>query len=195
MKRTFFGIAIIAASFMACNNNNKAKETEISPIDTIQTNIPATKAEERKPVSIDEIVSSYLLVKDALVDDNGKEAAAAGTKVSGAIGNVDTASLTIGQKKLYNDLADDIKEHAGHIGANSGKIAHQREHFDMLSNDIYDLVKEFGTEQTLYKAYCPMYNDDKGASWITEVKEIKNPYFGKKMLTCGSIKETIKPGK
>jgi hypothetical protein len=34
-----------------------------------------------------------------------------------------------------------------------------------------------------------MADDNKGAVWISETKEIKNPYFGKDMATCGSIKK------
>ena len=95
--------------------------------------------------------------------------------------------------KSYMDLADDLKEHAEHIGANAGKIAHQREHFVMLSKDVADLIKTFGNGgQTLYKDFCPMANNGKGAIWISELKEIKNPYQGSKMLTCGSVKETLK---
>ncbi|WP_298392048.1 DUF3347 domain-containing protein, partial [Hydrotalea sp.] len=79
-----------------------------------------------------------------------------------------------------------------HIGANSADIRHQREHFVMLSKDISDLIKAFGTGgQTLYKDFCPMANNGKGAIWISELKEIKNPYLGKAMPTCGTVKETI----
>jgi hypothetical protein len=62
----------------------------------------------------------------------------------------------------------------------------------MLSQDMYDLVKSFDGTQTLYKDFCPMANDNKGAFWISEIKEIKNPYLGKKMSTCGEVKEEIK---
>ncbi len=94
--------------------------------------------------------------------------------------------------KVYEDVEDDAKEHAAHISANADKIDHQREHFETLSKDVYDLVKAFPAGQTLYQAHCPMYNDGKGAIWLSETKAIKNPYYGKKMITCGSVKETIK---
>ena len=70
----------------------------------------------------------------------------------------------------------------------SGNIAHQREHFEMLSSDIYDLVKAFGGGQVLYKDFCPMYNKGKGAFWLSETKEIRNPYYGKEMPSFGTIK-------
>ena len=125
-------------------------------------------------------------------NDNGQDAANGGKAITAALQKFDTSALTASQKKVYGDVQDDIKEHAEHIGMNAEKIAHQREHFEMLSKDIYDLVKAFPAEQTLYKDYCPMYNNGKGATWISETKEINNPYLGKKMPTCGELKEEIK---
>lgn len=87
----------------------------------------------------------------------------------------------------YVDIADDAKEHAEHIGGNSGKLEHQREHFAMLSKDINDLIKTFGTTQKLYQDHCPMYDEGKSGYWISENKEIRNLYYGAQMLTCGSV--------
>jgi hypothetical protein len=44
---------------------------------------------------------------------------------------------------------------------------------------------------SLYLEYCPMANENTGAFWLSNEKEIKNPYFGSMMLKCGSVKETI----
>ena len=54
------------------------------------------------------------------------------------------------------------------------------------------MVKAFGGGQVLYRDFDSMYNKGKGAYWLSETKEIKNPYMGKAMLTSGSIKEEIK---
>ena len=34
--------------------------------------------------------------------------------------------------------------------------------------------------------------NNEGGFWFSEEKEIMNPYFGDKMLHCGSIQKTIK---
>jgi hypothetical protein len=141
--------------------------------------------------SIDEIVANYLKIKNALTKDDAKGAANAGKSLFKVFAATNTNSLTSSQKKEYLDIADDAKEHAEHIGDNAGKIDHQREHFAILSKDINDLIKMFGTKQKLYQDYCPMYNDGKGAIWISETKEIKNPFYGSQMLTCGSLKKTL----
>lgn len=148
---------------------------------------------DMKPAAgINKIVEKYLQLKNALVNDNTEDAGAAGKEIVGEMGKFDKLSLTAEQKKLYEDVEDDAREHAEHIGENAGNIEHQREHFEMLSKDLYDLVKVFGSDQVLYKDFCPMYNDKKGAIWLSEIKTIKNPYYGKKMQTCGSMKEEIK---
>ena len=103
--------------------------------------------------------------------------------------SINANSLTASQKKEYLDIADDAKEHAEHIGDNAGKIDHQREHFVTLSKDMDDLIQLFGTNQKLYLDFCPMADNNKGAVWISETKEIKNPYLGAKMPTCGSVKK------
>lgn len=141
--------------------------------------------------SIADIVSNYIKMKNALTKDDAKTAADAGKAIVVAMSKLDVSTLDIAKKKAYMDVADDAKEQSEHIGDNAGKIDHQREHFAMLSKDVADLVKTFSAGQKLYQDYCPMYDNGKGAIWISEIKEIKNPYFGSKMLTCGSMKKEL----
>ena len=152
----------------------------------------ATTTATSATVSVKEIVSAYLQLKDAFTNDNTNDAATAGKALEAAFKSFDKSALTAEQKKTYEDIESDASEHAEHIGANAGKIEHQREHFDLLSKDMYDLVKALGAGQTLYKDFCPMYNENKGAIWLSESKDIKNPYFGKAMSSCGTVKEELK---
>ena len=191
MKAIILGFAITAALLTACGNNDTAETTQ-SNNDTAKANTEASNTASAQPASVDEVVNSYIQLKNALADDNGNEAANAGKQMSEAMTKVDAASFSADQKKMHDEVKDDIKEHAEHISDNAGKIAHQREHFEMLSKDMYDLVKVSKPSQTLYLDHCPMYNDNKGADWLSEVKEIKNPYLGKKMPDCGEVKEEIK---
>ena len=45
--------------------------------------------------------------------------------------------------------------------------------------------------ETLYVQKCPMANSYKGAIWLSTEKEIKNPYYGDEMLSCGSVIDSI----
>lgn len=149
------------------------------------------KAMANATISTDAIVKSYLDLKNKLVADDSNGAATNGKELYAIFNKFDTKSLDATQKKQFSDIVDDAKEHAEHIGANAGKIDHQREHFAMLSKDVHDLIKDFGTSQKLYQDYCPMYDQGKSGYWISEVQDIKNPYYGAEMLTCGSVKMEI----
>ena len=184
----------VTIGFMACSNNETAKETttgnEDSTSNAVSTN---NAAEQGKSGTINDVVSGYLSLKNALTNDNGNEAASAAKEINESLAKVNASVLNVDQKKVYDDVKDDIMEHAQHIADNSSKIDHQREHFDLLSRDMIDLVKATGSSQTLYTDFCPMYNNKKGAYWLSETKEIKNPYYGKEMLKCGEVKEEIRP--
>ena len=203
MKKIAFVITAIVLIITACNNNKSSKETGTSKMDTTKnTQVDNTPMAEVTPAfsnvdtklaaSLKTVVDHYLHIKNALVADNGSEAAKGGKAMADAMSKVDKSLFTAEQKKIYDGIEDDLKEHAEHIGENAGKIEHQREHFSMMSEDVYDLVKAFGGGQTLYHDHCPMANDNKGAMWLSEIKEIKNPYFAGKMSECVTVPEVIK---
>lgn len=200
MKNIILGLAIAATTLAGCSGKSN-KSTESQDLSNNTKTVSQTDNENlttslvgdtKNTVSVKEIVNAYLQMKNAFTEDNSNGAASAGKKLEAAFKNFDKTALTAAQKKTYEDVEADAREHAEHIGANGGNIKHQREHFELLSKDIYDLVKAFGGGQVLYKDFDPMYNNGKGAFWLSETKEIKNPYMGKAMLTSGSIKEEIK---
>ena len=202
MKNIILSAIAMAFVLVSCNQKNKEVETSNTPMMendttmdmenstmTMDKNTEKSASAKNSNASINEVVANYLKLKNALVNDNSKEAANSGNALIATIGKVDMNSISKEQMKDYMDIAEDAKEHAEHIGSNGGDIAHQREHFVMLSKDMNDLIQLFGTNQKLYLDFCPMADNNKGAVWISETKEITNPYFGKEMATCGSIKK------
>ena len=208
MKRIIFiALATSTIVFSACNNsgneheghdkNNMNKDStqhatakedkDVKAVAVTYTNIDAKAA-----ASIKEIVDHYLHIKNALANDNGSEAAIGAKAMEGVISKLDKSFLAADQKKVYDEIEDDLREHAEHIGKNGDNVSREREHFSMMSEDVYDLVKAFGSGRAaLYHDHCPMYNDNKGAIWLSETKEIENPYYGDEMLTCGTLEEKI----
>ena len=51
------------------------------------------------------------------------------------------------------------------------------------------MVAITGTKNKLYQQFCPMY--DKGSAWLSTSNEVKNPYYGSKMLKCGKVQKEI----
>lgn len=188
MKSSIYSLALSLLFLGACTANNE--QTQTTAVGESTSTATATPVEKTVPTTA--LLGFYLKLKNALVADQAKDAAAAGNEMVSAFASFDKAALTAEQSKIYTEIHDSAKEHAEHIEANATNIVHQREHFDMLSKDIYDLVKLLGAGQTLYVEHCPMYNNNKGATWLSTEKEIKNPYYGASMLTCGSVKEELK---
>ena len=211
MKSTFFSYLIAASAilFAACNNSSETAKNDTgtnlkdSAGNSTATTTDDSDLKQEKPSfanvdnktesSMNEVVSHYLHVKNALASDNSQEAANGAKAMVAALGKIDHATLAGDQMKLYMDVAESLKEHAEHTADNANNIEHQREHFVMMSDDVYDLVKGFGTDKPVYVDHCPMANKDKGANWLSETKEINsNPYMGKKMPKCGKVESVIK---
>ncbi len=133
-------------------------------------------------------LASYYGVKDALVDSNVITASTKADELVKTLDAVDAAKMTDAQKVHWEKLQKLIRTDAVHINRNK-EIVHQREHFMKLSNSMYSLVSSFkANEAEAYLHYCPM----KKASWLSDSKDVKNPYYGKRMLTCGAVKATLK---
>lgn len=145
----------------------------------------------QKSSKISAILDNYLQIKNALVADDTEKVATAGKNLYTSFDQFDSSSIVEAQKKEVNEILDAAREHAEHISGNSGKMEHQREHFEILSKDVEDLIAITGTDRKLYQTFCPMYNNKKGAIWLSEYKEVKNPYYGSKMMTCGTVKKEI----
>lgn len=119
----------------------------------------------------------YAHLKDALVASNQADAKKAAEQLQNALTSVKNG-------KKASDEASKV--------ASASSLDDQRKAFSDLSNEMASLVKEGKLSMgELYLEYCPMANNNEGAYWVSNEKAIKNPYFGDKMLKCGSVKETI----
>jgi hypothetical protein len=137
------------------------------------------------------IVASYLQLKNALVDDKSKEAGVAAEGMLKAFKAFDASGLNENEQKEIGEILENAIEQAEHITKNVGNMEHQREHLEVLSNDMIDFLAIVGSEMTLYQTRCPMYNKGKGGIWLSETEEIRNPFYGSKMLTCGAVQKEI----
>jgi hypothetical protein len=190
-------VAGLSFSLVACGNskstdhNHDNTEHDHSGMDhATEHKMPdGTVMEMPESKSISQLIDPYLAIKNALVKDDSKSAASAGQTLADAAIAFEASSFEESKQTEIKEILEVIKEHGEHIA--KSEIVHQREHFEGMAKDFMDLLAITGTDRTLYQQYCPMYNKGKGGSWLSDSKEIKNPFYGSKMLTCGSVKETI----
>jgi hypothetical protein len=139
------------------------------------------------------LLTQYYALKNALIADNstlaGKKAALLLTEINA----IKMENMSATDHNVWMKYYDKLKSDAAKISSIKN-LEKQRTSFSSLSNNLWSVVKGLKIKDNgaIYVDYCPMYNNNKGAYWLSKESAIKNPYYGKSMLTCGSIKETIK---
>ena len=149
------------------------------------------KVEIQEVNQLKAVFDNYFAVKDALVKTDGNTASTKATSLLSAINAVKMETLKTDEHTVWMKVLKNIKEDAEHI-ADTKDAKHQRDHFDTLSKNIYDLIKVSKQETPTYYQFCPMANNGKGANWLSKENVVKNPYYGSMMLSCGKVTETIK---
>ncbi|MCJ8166755.1 DUF3347 domain-containing protein [Pontibacter sp. E15-1] len=205
MKKTFLAAAFVAAfTFSACSENKTAdteataensaaaQEEMATPATVVVETPDYTTVAEPVQTQIKQLVDEYLNLKEALVSADAEAAKKAANSVLTLANAMPVATLTGDEKAYAEEKTAQVKESASAI-ANASDIDAQRASLDKLSESVFSMAKAFGaTNQELYYQHCPMANNNEGAYWISTTQEIRNPYFGDKMLKCGSTQETYK---
>lgn len=129
----------------------------------------------------------YLRMKDALVASDPQQTAAEARTVLDRIGAADLSALNPGERELLTRIQQALR-----TLAQSRELEKQRERFVGLNEALLSLVRGSGSlGDTLYVQQCPMANNSKGAVWISSEQEIRNPYYGDAMLSCGSVIQVL----
>ena len=145
-------------------------------------------------------IKEYLSLKDALVDENSELAGNKVKDLDAALHGMKTDLLDPQARESWKKLFEKMREQMEKI-ANNKDIEIQREAFEPLSESFAWMIMGFrhAMSQPLFLYHCPMAFNQKGAYWIEDTKEIRNPYFGRKsfkgqdMFKCGTLEETIPP--
>lgn len=136
------------------------------------------------------VIAQYFKLKNALVKDQLAPAKSAANELVQLLAKFQNGSLKASEKTAWEALSKKLTDVSVKIKA-AKDITELRKHFELLSTEVILLTENYGVNQELvYKDYCPMAFNNKGAYWLSETKEITNPYFGASMLACGEVKQT-----
>ena len=153
-----------------------------------QENVVETKQEVNQ---LKTIFESYFALKDALVKSDGKLVSTLAKDLLANINSVKMEKLSSEEYTVWMKVMSSLKSNTEKIVATT-IIEKQRVVFMDLSANFYALLKVSKQDYSIYYQNCPMYNDGKGANWLSKENAVKNPYYGSQMLTCGKTVETIK---
>jgi hypothetical protein len=148
-----------------------------------------TEMQDINPFSA--VYESYFAVMDALVKSDGVAVSVHAKNLVAAINDVKMDKLSMDVHMVWMKVLANLKKDAKHI-SDTKEISPQRDYFNTLSKNLYEVMIVSKQETPTYYQFCPMANDGKGANWLSKDETIKNPYYGSQMLTCGNTVETIK---
>lgn len=138
-----------------------------------------------------DVLNPYLDLKNALVASDAAKAVTAAQQTKESLEKVDMTLLKGDAHQQWMNYLHKMQEALNAIQSDTGLEA-QRAAFASLSEALYQSIQQFNvTGLDAYYQYCPMADNNEGAYWLSDSKEIRNPYFGDKMLKCGSVKETL----
>lgn len=182
-------------SMMNLEGSNAVTEHSTAAINNStdsQTNMETTMVVSKQfQQQLNNVFEIYLNLKDALVADNGNKAKMAAQNLLKQLSKVDMELLTNNEAHTqWMAIHTEIKTLTTNISKTSD-IEIQRDHFKDISTQLIKAIKLFGINKMVYEQFCPMANDDHGAYWLSTSAAINNPYFGSKMLKCGSTTTII----
>ncbi len=161
----------------------KGSETAKSP--DYQASTPADFQAQ-----LHDVADAYLRVKDALVNSDPVSASEAAADLGERLQAVDMMLLEGDAHNFWMKQSNAIRSHALNI-SKADILEEQRQQFDFLSQALITSLKSFGSTEALYVQHCPMAFDNQGADWLSLRSEIRNPYYGDAMLTCGSVTDSL----
>jgi len=133
-----------------------------------------------------EALLSYLKMKDALVASDAGQVSAFAKVTAEKLKTISTKGLGKMEKQHLTksiEMLDAI--------ATNDNMENQRSHFVILNENIVPIAMNIESSTNYYVQKCPMANNNKGAVWLSMEEEIRNPYYGDAMLTCGSVIDSL----
>lgn len=168
---------------MAMDNNHTRHNMNM---DTAKTTMPVQEVSQLQAV-----IDNYFALKDALVKTDAATASSKAAAIVTSLNVVQMNKMKMDEHMAYMKVESVLKKDATTISTNKD-IAAQREAFASFSKNLISLIKAAKLPETVYLQHCPMYNDGKGADWLSKENAVRNPYYGSMMLTCGKTVEIIK---
>lgn len=135
---------------------------------------------------------SYRVLSSALASDDAAAAARALENARGSLDRVDMRPLEGEAHETWMKALANLRKSLA--ATDKAKDIHAvRAAFALLSAELEHVIRRFGLADAgpVYKLHCPMAFNNRGADWLQNVKEVRNPYFGAAMPKCGDVVETI----
>ncbi|MBP2831687.1 DUF3347 domain-containing protein [Aquimarina sp. U1-2] len=160
---------------LSCKKDSKSEKTisETGDLNQTESRTEVKFSEE----NVQAIYENYLAIKAGLVNADLVEVRNLSKKFEAILQDSEEHKQLKATLKLIS-LTKDIQK--------------QRDFFVTITNEVTRIITNAQIiSGAVYKQYCPMALEGSGGYWLSDSEEVRNPYFGSKMLKCGSVKQTI----
>lgn len=141
-------------------------------------------------MSLVPVYAAYLKAQEALAADNLDAYVGASAELRAAATAVSVNAITGADLHAWHAAA-------GVLGTPDipGDLDAARTRFNSVSQAVIDLQRRFGHtgDETWSLVHCPMAFDSAGADWVQRGTQVSNPYYGSRMLRCGTVREELAP--
>ncbi len=188
LMKTFLCSLVALFALGSCGNNpDTPTDTELIDGEIVAREVPLSNAVTQ---AWSASTAAYLELKEALVASDLPAAQRAANQLSAAISGADMAAMGEAHDK-WMKTAPSVGAAAQQIETAS-TIEAAREAFSALTPPMVAAIRELGDGgRDLFIQHCPMAFDNAGADWVSSEREIRNPYYGDAMLTCGKVTEEL----
>jgi Cu(I)/Ag(I) efflux system membrane fusion protein len=144
---------------------------------------------------LDCLYSGYFAIQEALSLDNLSDARKAAGNLLKEVSEADMTLLKGTVHDAWMQQAEAVRQNAGGVAA-AKDIHAARAAFLSLSRIFIEVAENFGASGNIpvYRFHCPIADNNRGADWLQRQPDVRNPFFGSAMFTCGELKATISKG-
>jgi len=198
MRVLYIAFAFILLSFFGCNSSGNGTAGSADGAKTpaaVAARQPAkSKLNEAGTSLLMTVVGKYYALKNALVATKAARADSAAAQLLATADSMQAFLMTDTANKIaLKPFLDTIINQSKMVSSVMDETCEKKRiYFGSISSAIYGLVKSADLKNAgIYHEYCPMAFNEKGAYWLSDESEIKNPYFGKKMMECGEVTDSL----
>lgn len=189
MIKRLFTLSVLISLLISCGNKDKPTESEALP----QQPLAKSNNSEAFNTQFADLLKNYYALKEAFVKEDTATINKAAKALHVSVDSLNLANISADSSiilTMQSDKESLVANLKGVLGEVS--IEEKRKDFAMLGEFVYGLFRTSHYDrEKLYKQRCPMAFNNKGAEWLSNAEEIRNPYLPKTMLDCGENIDSV----
>ena len=136
------------------------------------------------------VLQAYFELVARLAADDAPGAHAAIREIRAGLADMRPEGLPDDAAEMFRAAVETIR---ASLLPDDADIEAVRERLPQVTRAVEDYLQRFGHDlpESVREAYCSMAFNDTGAAWLQAGDQIRNPYFGRRMLRCGEIRARI----